>query len=104
MLLDRHPYLNSVENNSVAISLMLSLENAWIDWTKARNSGRKIKLFAPCIWKASEIWAVPRENELDHSLLAVLFFKRFQTITLKSIPVTFSDLGVRQNLCYHYLD
>ena len=28
-----HPYLNDVENNSVAISLMLSLENAQIDWT-----------------------------------------------------------------------
>ena len=29
-----HPHLNDVENNSVAISLMLSLENAQIDWTK----------------------------------------------------------------------
>ena len=28
-----HPYLNDVENKSVAISLMLSLENAQIDWT-----------------------------------------------------------------------
>ena len=27
--------------------------------------------------KLQKIWAVPRENELDHSLLAVLFFKRF---------------------------
>ena len=25
--------------------------------------------------KLQKIWAVPRENELDHSLLAVLFFK-----------------------------
>ena len=26
-------YVNGVENNSVAISLMLSLKNAYIDWT-----------------------------------------------------------------------
>ena len=26
-----YPYLNGVENNSAAISLMLSLENAYID-------------------------------------------------------------------------
>ena len=25
--------------------------------------------------KLQKIWAVPRENELDHSLLTVLFFK-----------------------------
>ena len=38
-----HPYLHDVENNSVAISSMLSLENAWIDWTtwkKVKNSNR----------------------------------------------------------------
>ena len=37
------PYLHDVENNSVAISSMLSLENAWIDWTtwkKVKNSNR----------------------------------------------------------------
>ena len=34
----RHPYLNGVENNSVAISLMLSLENAQIDWTKGADA------------------------------------------------------------------
>ena len=30
-----HPQLNGVENNSVAVSLMLSLKNDQIDWTKA---------------------------------------------------------------------
>ena len=38
-----HPYLHDVENNSAAISSMLSLENAQIDWTTWRtvkNSNR----------------------------------------------------------------
>ena len=39
-----HPHLNGVENNSVAISLMLSLENAQIDWTKLQSSKKALKL------------------------------------------------------------
>ena len=84
---------------------MLSLENAWgLTGLKPEIPVGKSNCSPHAFGKLQKIWAVPRENELDHSLLAVLFFKRFQTITLKSIPVTFSDLGFRQNLCYHYLD
>ena len=39
-----HPYLNGVENNSVAISLMLSLKNAFIDWTIQIRHNRRFRL------------------------------------------------------------
>ena len=48
MLLDRPPLLKQRENDSVAISLMLSLENAQIDWTIVLNQSPMAPLKVDC--------------------------------------------------------
>ena len=59
-----HPHLNDVENNSVAISLMLSLENAQIDWTK-----REKKNFA----RAAHFFLINKKNNFARANFTRIF-------------------------------
>ena len=62
-----HPYLNDVENNYVAISLMLSLENAQIDWTKRGEPRNELK-FLPRV-RAQDAFSVKHPLMNDRYLL-----------------------------------